>query len=222
MSSSLAYKHYRIYITRNADITYRFTSIKRVELFSDLSINADNIAKATMATANASGSYKPETAPINALEGGGTNANGWESSSISGGAWWFMVSFNTPKEVQAFNITFNTQEKELPTDFILQVSNDGDVWEDIYVVTDNVSRNFSVAPYLRLSGLSKLDNGARSSRVCVYDWNTAQLKGVVVPDIDGNWRFPLRYDDDVFVTHIGTAGYEPKTDGPIKPYSIKT
>lgn len=210
--AAIAYKHYRIYITATPRNDY--ATINQLRLFDSTSKTAVNIATtASGATATSSGVYQSNTADL-AL----TQAGFWESNSTTSPKW-LIVSYADAKSVRAFELVSTQYADEMPKDFKFQGSNDKTTWTDILVVVGNVLSEYSNAPYLDLSGTSKLEVGDRTSRVLVYDWLTGSLLKSVIPNIDGTWKCLLRYDDDVFVTHLGTSGYEPKTDGPIKPYS---
>jgi hypothetical protein len=211
--AAIAYKHYRIYITTTPRNDY--ATINQLRLFESVSKTATNIATTLSgATATSSGNYNAGVGPENIL----TETGYWESSNTTSPKW-VVVSYETAKSVRAFELIATQYENETPKDFKFQGSNDQTTWIDIEAVIGNVSSAYLSAPYLDLSGTSKLESGDKSSRVLVYDWLTGALLKSIVPSFNGIWSCPLRYDDDVFVTHLGTSGYEPKTDGPIKPYS---
>ncbi len=71
---------------------------------------------------------------------------------------------------------------------------------------------------LFIGGTSVLDTGVRASKVVVFDWLTYAVLGTTIPDAAGAWSFQLRGYGDVMVTHIGPAGFQPVTDGPITPF----
>lgn len=212
--AAIAYKHFRIWVTATPRNDY--VRIETVRLYEQVARNATNIATPTLATATSSGNYTESTLPANALLEG--TAPYWESNK-SFDPKWLKISFATARHVRAFEIVSIGDNQEYPTSFIFQGSNDDSAWVDIYSTTTNTLNGAFIAPYLDVSGISMLDNGNKAPRVFIYDWLTGALLKSIVPNFDGSWRYSPRYDDEIFVTHLGIAGYEPKTDGPIKPYS---
>lgn len=218
--SEISRKHYRLYITR----TYRmdYARIDRIMMYTSADRLAENILDpALIESISSSGNYSSTTLPANVA----TSAGYWESQNSLADKW-VSVKLRTPQPVRAFSIAVGGGWNEFPIDFIFQSSVDGIVWEDLLSSANNPVANltsfyFETAIYLDLSGISKLENNNPSQAVLVHDWNTGNLIKKVVPDTNGNWKCPLRYSDDVLVTHIGPSGYEPKSDGPITPYSQK-
>lgn len=212
--AAIAYKHFRIYITATPRNDY--ARIETVRLYEQVARGATNIAIPTLATATSSGNYTETTLPINALS---ENTSPYWESNKDFNPKWLKISFPIARHVRAFEIVSIGDVTEYPSSFVFQGSNDDSVWVDIYSTTTNTLDGAFIAPYLDVSGISMLDNGNKSDRVLVYDWETGALLKKVVPNFDGSWLYSPRYDDEIFVTHLGIAGYEPKTDGPIKPYS---
>ena len=210
--ADIAYKHFRIWITETPKNTY--ARIDELRLYESVSRDAENIATPLLATATSIGNYSGSTGPGNVMSTTGY----WESNSTLNPKW-IVLSFATARPVRAFDMISKGDPTEYPIAFKLQGSNDNSVWTDLYSTTSNTINGALIGMYLDLSGTSKLDNGNKSEKVFVHKWASGDLVEVITPSFDGSWTCPLRYDDDVLVTHIGTSGYEPKSDGPIKPYS---
>lgn len=208
-----AYNRYRLYITRSRDdLTY--FSVEELELYESIDSSTENLSIG--ATATSSSNQSSSFLPKNAIDGKLNTC--WESAS-SADPQWLMITLPSAKLVRSFKMKVVTYPGEAPRDFILQGSNDGVNWDNLHVEVGNLELSITRKISISVSGVSKLSTGVRSSYVIVSIWNTGQLVQKITPNSDGSWVCKLSSYDDVLVTHIGPSGYQPKSDGPITPYS---
>lgn len=69
----------------------------------------------------------------------------------------------------------------------------------------------------QIKGTTLQDNGVVSRFVLVHDWGTGNFITKIKPFSDGTWEYKSRNGNAVLVTHVGAAGFEPKSDGAITP-----
>lgn len=209
--ADIAYKHFRVYITKAG--SSGFSIIDQIKLYEQISQDAINLVNAQSATATASSTYPANggnlaSLPVNVLS---DNGKYWEPATATVPCW-LTISFQTAKAVRVFEmINSTTYPIETPASYKLQGSNDNTVWTDLYTNVDTLQPTLKVPLYLMVLGKSTLDNNSRSSRVLVYDWNSAALIKSITPDNDGSWACNLLTSNEVFVTHLGPSGYPPIT-----------
>lgn len=146
----------------------------------------------------------------------------WESTSNTLATKWLRYDLPAPVNLKSLNLTHNTWLGELPDNFAIQGSNDGENWSTLTEITGFMAKTTTsggfIAFGLTLRGVSKIDTGQPAVRVLIHRWSDGQLLASTVPDNNGNWEFRPGQAVEVLVTHIGPAGYRPVSDGPVQPY----
>lgn len=211
--SGIPYKYYRLYVTKTKDDLY--TTVYRFSLYEGLEIDAIDIAPTGVATA--SSQYDGNYIPQNAINNNDSKA--WSSTLMTGSAEWLMVELPTAKVVRSIGLMNAVSMTEMPVDFKIQGSNDASSWVDIYSEQNNTSINIKRVFSISVSGISKIDTGERAVSVIVRDWESGALLSKATPNEDGYWAVFPKNLNPLLVTHIGPSGYEPKSDGPVTPYS---
>lgn len=209
--AQISYKHYRLYVTKNLGSSY--TRIDQVMMFESRGVDAVNVVSAATATAISSGDYSADNNASGALQESGY----WESNSSTTPTW-LHIEFTEPKPIRAFYFKAD-YTGEMPSEFKFQASTDGVTWIDLFSNAVNEKREFRANLHIGVSGVSQLSTGIRSSRVLVSRWATGELIESIIPSADGAWVCFFQDTSDVLVTHIGPSGYEPKSDGPITPFT---
>lgn len=209
----VAYNRYRLYITKAVGLN-NFVIINELELYESANANTVNLSRGAVATSSSlsSAGYQAK----NAIDG---KAETFWNSSGSSSTEWITVTLPSPILLRSFRITSTIVEAQIPMDFILQGSNNNIDWTNIYEAVGNTADTIFRKLSFYVSGVSNLDIGVNSSRVIISEWTTGKLIEKVVPKSDGSWSCQTGGDTEVLVTHIGPSGYEPKSDGPITPYS---
>lgn len=210
-----AYKHYRIYVTKSSS-TSGFTCLNEFELYESVNMNTPNLCIGAITSADSTSNSTTFKAS-NATDGDQSSA--WESSGTMGLGHWLAVELPEPKIIRAIKLNSLKYATEAPGDFKIEGSNNGVVWDTLYTETGNLLPTIERKISLYVSGVSKLDTGERVLRVLVFNWISGQLVKSITPNDNGEWFLHTLSTDDVLVTHIGPVGFEPKTDGPITPYS---
>jgi len=132
------------------------------------------------------------------------------------------IAFSEKKTIRCFSLmTISAYPDEIPVDFDLLGSDDGTTWtliqsfKNAFTSAEGATRKYFPVGYF-LSGVSKLSNGAPSSKVVIWNAATYQLLGTVIPDSAGAWKFadPLP-SIGCLVGHVGPSGYRPQIDGPV-------
>ena len=212
-----AYKHFRIYITKNSGAEYGYTSVNEFRLYGEADHSGVDLCQGATVTADTQ--YSAATDPPKAIDGNPTTF--WEASN-AGLPHWLKVELPEPAQVRSFYLSSTASQGEVPVDFSLQGSDDGIVWGDVAVVKEWTTADKVKSGYeqidLFIGGTSVLDTGVRASKVVVFDWLTYAVLGTAIPNAAGVWSLQLRGYSDVMVTHIGPAGFQPVTDGPITPF----
>lgn len=212
-----AYKHFRIYITKNSGNTNGYISVNEFRLYGEADHSGVDLCQGSTVTADTQ--YSVDRNPPKAIDG--NPATFWESSNV-GLPHWFKVELPEPAQVRSFYLSSTAFSGETPVDFSLQGSDDGIVWGDVAVVKGWTTENKVKSSYeqidLFIGGTSVLDTGVRASKVVAFDWLTYAVLGTAIPNAAGVWSLQLRGYSDVMVTHIGPAGFQPVTDGPITPF----
>jgi hypothetical protein len=214
-----AYSKYRIYVTRTATSPAGKPIYVTIHTFSGFG-NGDGSGTDLFVggTASAKSTYV-SAVPSRAFDG---NPGTTYSSQSEAAPQWLRIDLASPVVVRCFYLGAATSANETPRDFIIQGSNDGTNWTDLYEVVDWVTtssgKNESFRIDLSLDGVSMLDTGGGASKIFVNRFDNGQFVGVAVPDaVTGAWSMKLQYAGDVLVTHIGPSGYRPMTDGPVTP-----
>lgn len=210
----VAYKYYRLYITKSK-VNPNYRGLNTFSLYDTVDASTTDLCLGAAATA--SSSYAANTTADKAIDGNPSTY--WESAYSDRQPEWLSVELPEAKLVRAFKTSNTSYPAETPSDFILQGSQDGLSWTDLYKEDNNQSEQIFRPLSITVSGVSKISTGERSVAVMVYDWNSGGLIKKIQPNQDGQWSCPLLNYNDVLVTHIGPSGFEPKSDGPITPYS---
>ena len=222
----VAYRYYRLVLRKNSNTNQSasiYFSINEFGLYADADHSGPNLCIG--ATATAQDQYQADVGPGNAIDGNPTSF--WESDALSGGSAggntkWLQVDLGVPREVRSLYLSSTAYANEVPVDWDIQASNDSATWVTLIEFRNWTAPGVAKSSYedisLVVGGVSKLDNGQRSSRVLVYDWLTGELLKSIVPESNGSWKYQPRTMRDVLVTHIGPSGYRPISDGPITPY----
>lgn len=223
----VAYRYYRLVLRKNSnanqDSNIYFT-INEFGLYADSDHSGPNLCAG--ATATAQDQYQADLGPEKAIDGNA--ATYWESAALAGGAAsgntkWIKFDLGTPREIRALYLSSTTYPNEVPVDWDIQASNDSATWVTLSEFRNWTAPGVAKSSYedisLVVGGVSKLDNGQRSSRVLVYDWLTGELLKSIVPESNGSWKYRPSTMRDVLVTHIGPSGFRPLSDGPITPYA---
>ena len=212
-TEAIAYKYYRLIATKVVNSTYlTVNEFKMYEQSNTTSANLSIGAKVTVSSSYASGTAK------NLIDG--SDATYWASALMTAGnPEWFVIELASPKVVRAFEVKCITSPHEAPRDYKFQGSHDSLVWTDLFEEMGNTKGTFAKIFSISVTGVSKLDSGLPSLRVFISDWITGVLLEKITPNNDGTWSYNPPNTNDILVTHIGPSGYEPKSDGPITPYS---
>lgn len=222
----VAYRYYRLVLRKNSNTNQSapvYFSINEFGLYTDADHSGPNLC--TGATATAQDQYN-NFGPQNVIDGDPTSY--WESAILSGGSAsgntkWLQVDLGVPREVRSLYLSSTKFVNEVPVDWDIQASNDSATWVTLsefrnWTAPDVAKSSYAVIS-LVVGGVSKLDNGQRSSRVLVYDWLTGELLKSIVPESNGSWKYRPSTMREVLVTHTGPSGFKPLSDGPITPYS---
>lgn len=221
----VAYRYYRLVLRKNSNAlgSNIYFTINEFGLYADVDHSGPNLCAG--ATATAQDQYA-NFGPQNAIDGNPTSY--WESAILSGGyaggnTKWLQVDLGTPREIRSLYLSSTTYPNEVPVDWDIQASNDSATWVTLSEFRNwtapGVTKSGYEALTLVVGGVSKLDNGQRSSRVLVYDWITGELLQSIVPELNGSWNYRPGTMREVLVTHTGPSGFKPLSDGPITPYS---
>ena len=212
-----AYKHFRIYITKNSGHTSGYISVNEFRLYGEADHSGVDLCQGSTVTADTQ--YSVDMSPPKAIDG--NPATSWESSNV-GLPHWLKVELPEPAQVRSFYLSSTAYPKEVPVDFSLQGSDDGLTWSDVSVFKDWSPAGTVKSAYEKtnvfVGGVSKLDTGARSSRVLLHNWVTGTHVATVFPGDDGVWSYQTRFSDDLLITHIGPVGFQPVSDGPVTPF----
>lgn len=223
----VAYRYYRLVLRKNSNTNQNgniYFSINEFGLYADSDHSGPNLCVG--ATATAQDQYTADLGPENTIDGNA--ATYWESAILAGSSGggntkWFKVDLGTPMEVRSLYLSSTIYVDEVPVDWDLQASNDDATWVTLREFRNWTAPGVAKSDYADLTmvvgGVSKLDNGQRSSRVLVYDWLTGELLKSIVPESNGSWKYQPSTMRDVLVTHIGPSGFKPLSDGPITPHS---
>lgn len=214
----LAYSSYRFYITRAAGSDYKAISeLRGYEQRQGAGL--DIFQGGSYSASSTQGSYVPS----NAFDG--NNNTTWESTSSKSPAWLRIdLAGGVPKVLRSFSLEHFTWLNELPSDFVIEGSNDGGVtWTPIAGITEFDKKTTTTGGLYNigiiLAGRATLqDTGQRAVRVLIHDWLDASFVVQVIPDSDGFWMYRPSLYRDVLVTYIGPAGYRPLSFGPITPF----
>lgn len=224
----VSYRYYRLVLRKNSNPNQNsniYFSINEFGLYTDADHSGPNLC--TGATATAQDQYEANVGPGNAIDGNPTSY--WESGVLSGGSAggytkWLKVDLGVPREVRSLYLSSTAYAAEVPVDWDIQASNDSATWVTLFEFRNWTAPGVTKSGYEALTlvavgGVSKLDNGQRSSRVLVYDWLTGELLKSIVPESNGSWKYQTSTMRDVLVTHIGPSGFKHLSDGPITPHS---
>ena len=211
-----AYSKFRLLVTRVAHGS-GYVAVNEFGLYEEADHSGVNLCIG--ATATSSGDYSPTTTPGKAVDGDVNTF--WESA---GGLTPKYLRFDLPsaKVVRCMYLSSTSYPTEVPLDFALQGSDDGLTWSDVSVFKDWSPAGTVKSAYEKtnvfVGGVSKLDTGARSSRVLLHNWVTGTHVATVFPGDDGVWSYQTRFSDDLLITHIGPVGFQPVSDGPVTPF----
>lgn len=223
----VAYRYYRLVLRKNSNTNQNadiYFSINEFGLYADADHSGPNLCIG--ATATAQDQYLAHLGPENVIDGNPTSY--WESYILSGGSAggktkWLQVDLGVPREVRSLYLSSTAYANEVPVDWDIQASNDSATWVTLSEFRNWTAPGATKSSYDGISivvgGVSKLDNGQRSSRVLVYDWLTGELLQSIVPESNGSWKYRPSTMREVLVTHTGPSGFKPLSDGPITPYS---
>ncbi len=210
-----AYSKFRLLVTRVAHAG-GYVTVNELGLYEEADHSGVNLCIG--ATATSSGDYSPTTTPGKAIDGNG--ATFWESAGVLTPRY-LRVDLPSAKVVRCVYLSSTSYPSEVPLDFALQGSDDGLTWSDVAIFKDWSSAGVAKSAYEKtnvfVGGVSKLDTGAKSSRVLLYDWLTGAHVATVFPGDDGVWSYQTRLSGDLLITHIGPAGFQPVSDGPVTP-----
>lgn len=214
-----AYKYYRLLFKGSFATDNKYASFAELRLFEDSLGEGTNLCIGAIATSK--GRYSDSGNASNAIDGNEATFYESESTNFSGGSTtWFMIELPEAKIVRSYYISPNkSYPAEFPVNFILQGSNDKNIWTSIFEnlsVPGAVAYTRTIASYV--GGISRLTNGQPTQRILITNWSTGAYITSATPDLSGNWFASIPYGTDVLVTHIGPAGYKPESDGPITPY----
>lgn len=216
-----AYKYYRLLFKGSYGTDNKFASFSEIKLFEGIEGSTENLCNGAIATSK--GQYSDSGKASNAIDGNEATFYESESTNFSGGSTtWFMIELPEAKIVRSYYMSPNQSfPAEFPVNFILQGSNDKNIWTSIFenksLPSDKVEKyTRTIASYV--GGISRLTNNNPTQRVLIFNWLNGKHIGTVIPDQYGNWFYSTDYGIDVLVTHIGPAGYKPESDGPITPY----
>ncbi len=222
----VAYRYYRLVLRKNSNTNQSaalYFSINEFGLYADADHSGPNLCVG--ATATAQDQYQADLGPENTIDGNA--ATYWESAILAGGAAsgntkWIKFDLGTPQEIRSLYLSSTKYPNEVPVDWDLQASNDDATWVTLSEFRNWTAPGVAKSSYedisLVVGGVSKLDNGQRSSRVLVYDWLTGELLKSIVPESNGSWKYRPSSMREVLVTHIGPSGFKPLSDGPITPH----
>lgn len=213
--SAIAYKHYRILVSKVRGGTY--LTINTIAMF-EFEQN-DNLNILVGSTATARSNYDAiNNPPSNVLDG--NTSTYWASQLLSGSTQeWISFELPTAKVVRKFIITSQSYTAEAAKDYKIQASQDGIEWITIYKEIENTVEPINRVIFLgHITGVSKNSTGSPNDRVLVSDWGTGELIESIAPNADGAFYCYPQTDIQLMVTHIGPSGYQPKSDGPITPY----
>lgn len=215
-----AYKHYRIWMTKNSaqPATSGYFTINEIGLYEETETGVNLAIGATVA---AHSNYDAASVAANAIDG---NKNTfWESNNVLEPKW-ITISLPAPKVVRTLYLSSTRYSNEVPVDWVFQGSNDLAEWTNLYNVKDWTATTIPKSDYERMnlvvSGISKLENGPPSTRVLVYCWDTGALLESVKPMANGEWQYRSRDGSNVLITHIGPSGFQPISDGPVTPQAV--
>ncbi|MBB6559582.1 hypothetical protein HNP48_002249 [Acidovorax soli] len=210
------FSKYRLWITKTSSGGFGYTTINEFGLYEAADHSGPNLCTGAVATAHSF--YSTGTEGPKAIDGNPSTF--WESGSAAEPKW-LRVDLPAAKSVRCLYLASTQYTGEIPRDFVLQGSNDGTAWSDIFKITDWVTTTVAKTAYeqlnIRVGGVSKLDTGAASSRVLLHNWVTGDLVASIIPAADGNWSFAPRSTGDLLVTHTGPSGFQPWSDGPVTP-----
>lgn len=214
-----AYKYYRLLFKGSFAADNKYASFAELRLFEDYLGEGTNLCIGAIATSK--GQYSDSGKASNAIDGNEATYYESENTDFSGGSTtWFMIELPEAKIVRSYYISPNQSfPAEFPVNFILQGSNDKNIWTSIFEnlsVTGTIAYTRTIASYV--GGISRLTNGQPTQRILITNWLTGAYISSATPDLSGNWFASIPYGTDVLVTHIGPAGYKPESDGPITPY----
>ena len=205
-----SFRYYRLLFA-----TAKYTTINEIGMYESNDGTGTN--RLTGSTATSSGSYSGTT-PGNSIDG--NTSTYWESLSNSAGNW-IAYDLGTAYTIKSLKVTSTTYPNEVPVSFEFQVSTNGSTWRTVgffvFGVVGTTQTNKVQALDSYVGGVSQLDSGAASTRVLVYNWSTGALMGSATPASDGSYEWRFESAVNVLLVHTGTAGYEPKADGPVTP-----
>lgn len=210
----IAYKSFRLYITRNSGGGNGYMAVSEWRMYEDEEGATPNVLVGGVASAShTNGSY----VPANAFDG--VEDTTWESTSISGDKW-LRYDLPEPVMVRSIYVSHNRWTGERPRDFKIQGSNDdGASWDDLTEMKDFLLSSGPAGQFATMvrsiTGRSILHDGRPAIRVRIYDWNTGNFLVQVTPDEDGYWGFNMYQTAPVMLVHVPPEGYRPLADGPI-------
>ena len=207
-----AYRYYRFLF-----ISAIWTCVNEIGVYASNDGTGTNLL--TGSTATASGAYSGQPASY-AIDGNTGTAWGSASSAANN---WLSFDIGTPAAISSFKISANLSGWYAPRNLTVQASNDGVTWATFvtcpnFNVAASDTLTDAVQRIYRVSGESLLDTTSESSLVFVFHWATGVLISSIVPASDGTYEVVMSTNTYVLVTHIGPAGYQPISDGPITPY----
>ena len=209
--TALKTKRYSASTTNNAT----YLRINSFEMYEDIDKGGVDLAR-TYATIVAN---KAETTNVASNAVDGVDSTEWKTPDGTTTAI-LTLSFTDAITVRRFVIKSTSNNFDMPYDFYIEGSNDGNMWSFLYDHYENQLQVLDFTISFFVGGNSKLDTGESALKVLVYDWSSWRLLAAISPNQLGDWELGVKSTvASVLVTHIGPSGYQPRSDGPITPFS---
>lgn len=219
------HKYHRIKVrgVGPTNATNSYVNVDKIYIYSEGDGSGTDWARAPGTTVASSSDYNSGFLAANAI---GNNPSAyWASASVAdlkATPATLALTLASPQTIRRVVITSKIENNHNPTDFDIQVSDDGTNWTTVRTVllTGAITLDSKIFRLdVAVGGFSRLSDGRRTERVLVYDFITGSLIQSIVPDVEGYWRLPLDNENKVLVTHIGPSGFKPESDAPITPYA---
>lgn len=210
---------YRLFITNRIDGGAGSKAIGDLRIFDGPNGTGTNIL--TGGTASASSTFGAGYEPSKAFDG--DTVSRWSSVSDANNAW-IRYDLPTAKAAKSFSLSLSTNPGNGPADFVVQGSNDGTTWTDIFAFKSfATSAQMATGKIANLSayglgGVALLDNGAPASLVILYEWGSWSFLTSASVGPDGAWALPVQSNSTSYlIAIIGPSGIRPQVHGPVVP-----
>lgn len=210
---------YRLFITNRIGGGAGAKAVTELRIFDGPDGTGTNIL--TGGTASASSTFGAGYEPSKAFDGDPVSR--WSSVFDENNAW-LRYDIPTAKAAKSFSLSLSTNPDNGPADFVVQGSNDGATWTNIFAFKSFATsaeiaagKTANLSAY-GLGGVALLDNGAPASLVILYEWGDWGFHTSASVGPDGAWALPVQSNSTTYlIAIIGPSGTRPQVHGPVVP-----